>query len=145
MSSGACYQVVLFPLDFDAAREFCLSLEATLITFEASAESNYILSGIQGSQYFSDLFNIGNLLVGLYRPTPTAHFTSVDGGIVVIDNWAPGHPHGSTELCAELQQDGSYAATSCSSPHPFACKTYDCRNTQHYNICNDCEFVFFKL
>jgi len=130
---GACYKVITFPTNFDKAQEICLSKQSTLVTIETSSQGRDLKTMIQLSRHLSSVFFTGNPFLGMYRPSATEPFASVDGSLLSHLPWISGHPAGSTELCVEYREDGSIAATDCNTPHSFVCEKYD--GEAHLDIC----------
>lgn len=114
MYMGHCY-FALNPRTYLAARDFCLSLKAHLVTITSAGEQAHV-----------ETIGFNDRWIGLLRPegspSGASSFKWITGETSSYANWDFGEPNGSG-LCARLKDsDGRWGDWQCSQSLPAVCE-----------------------
>lgn len=114
MYGGHCY-FPLNPRTFMAARDFCISLKAHLVTITSDGEQKHVVTVGYNDRW-----------IGLARaegsPPSATSFKWINGETVGYTYWDSGEPNGSG-FCTRLRDaDGRWADISCGTTLPAVCE-----------------------
>ena len=119
---STCFSVEDQPLDFDAASDFCLSRNGSLLTFNNVSDILRLKRYLEGLQIESQRIWVGFRLRddNGRRILTTVERTDVPDDILdgsVRENFTSG---GAGEMCVGMRE-GRFFADACSSSHHFLC------------------------
>ncbi len=108
--NGHCY----FPLEgsdnWSGQQDECASLNAYLVTITTKDEQDFVTPLVEDQDRW-----IGYHLTG-------AEFEWVTGEPTDFENWGPGEPNESGEVCARIRPNGAWADRSCTTKYRAICE-----------------------